>query len=100
MQYYSMNIHAILQHSLQYYYVKFKYIQYKTVVWLYICSKCVEMHLNHNYQIQDSYLCKVENELHLERRYTESFKSICNAFFLREVVTGGSFHYCLQVFLF
>lgn len=31
---------------MQYYriYVKFKHIQYKTIVWLYICSKCVEIH--------------------------------------------------------
>ena len=67
---------------------------------LYLCSKCVEMHWNNNYQIQNSYLCKVENELHLERRYTENFKSICKAFFIREVVIRGSLHYCLQVFLF
>lgn len=50
---------------------------------IYICSKRVEMHWNDNYQIQDSsYLCKVGNELHLGRRYIESFKSICNASFI------------------
>lgn len=66
-------------------YVKFKYIEYETMLWLYIYMQqtCVEMHWNDNYQIQDSsYLCRVGNELHLGRRYIESFKSICNAFFI------------------